>query len=138
MNINNLFSILTILGVGTALGTYLRILWERKNNAQLQKQDFKFGRYKVIILLMYGCINFDKDKKKLQEHGRFFNTIEDVLEELKTEWHNMILFASEGTLKTLQDFILIPDKNNFYKCARAMREDLWDNKISLSIKDIKL
>ena len=51
MNIENALTILGLLGVGGLLGTYFRILWERKNSALLQKQEFKETRYKCIIIL---------------------------------------------------------------------------------------
>lgn len=84
-----------LLGIGGILGTYFRILWERKNTALLQKQDFKETRYKCIILLMYSALDFRKNKSMLRQQGRNFLSLEDLMDELQAEWHNMILFAIE-------------------------------------------
>jgi len=51
--------------------------------------------------------------------------------ELKIEWNNMILYASEEVLQKAYIFIQNPSQDNFYKVALAMREDLWGGKISL-------
>ncbi|HBO84332.1 MAG: hypothetical protein A2073_05690 [Deltaproteobacteria bacterium GWC2_42_11] len=131
MNLENVFTILGLLGLGGLLGTYFRILWERKNSALLQKQEFKETRYKCIILLLLSHLDFDKNKPMLHQHGRsYINRIEDLQDELKLEWNNMILFASDEVLSRMREFIENPSQENFQKTAVAMRKDLWGGKIS--------
>lgn len=131
MTFKNIVSILTLLGIGGLLGNYFRILWERKNTALLQKQEFKETRYKCIILLMLSCLDFEKNKQMLHQHGRTcINSLNDLKDELKIEWNNMILFSSEEVLSTMHLFIKNPSQVNFRKVALAMRRDLWGGKIS--------
>jgi hypothetical protein len=125
-------------GLGTVLGTYLKIRWERSNSAQVQKQEYKTTRYKAVLILMYDSLDFDKAKDKLKKHGRDYNTLGDLIDELKIEWDNMLLYASSEVLKTFQAFIILPDKNNFRRCALAMRKDLWGGKVTLRIEDISI
>ncbi|MGI6240906.1 MAG: hypothetical protein BWY44_00099 [Candidatus Omnitrophica bacterium ADurb.Bin292] len=49
MTLENIISVVSLLGIGGLLGAYFRVLWER-NNAIL-KQDYKKVRYKCIIIL---------------------------------------------------------------------------------------
>jgi len=125
-------------GLGTVLGTYLKIRWERSNSAQLQKQEYKTNRYKAVVLLMYGLLDFDKEKGRLKKHGRDFANAADLVDELKTEWNNMLFYAADDVLKTFQDFINRPDPENYRRCALAMRKDLWGGKVSLKFEDITL
>jgi hypothetical protein len=82
MNIETALSALGLLGIGGALGTYLRIVWERRNSALLQKQEFKETRYKCVIMLMYTALDFEKRGNGLKQFGRNFHSHEDVIDEL--------------------------------------------------------
>ncbi len=131
MNFENVATILGLLGIGGFIGTYFRLLWERKNTALQQKQDFKETRYKCIILLLLSCIEFDKKKPMLHQHGRtYINSVEDLKEELKLEWNNMLLFASEEVLVKMNEFIKNSNHASFHSVAMAMRKDLWGGKLS--------
>ena len=125
MSFKNIASVITLLGLGGLLGTYFRILWERKNTALLQKQEFKEVRYKCIIILLLAYLDFPKNKPMLQMHGReYLRTIENLKDELILEWNNMILFASEDVLITMHNFLNNPSRNGFRNIAVAMRKDL--------------
>lgn len=134
ITVENVISVLALLGIGGILGTYFRILWERRNAALLQKQEFKETRYKCIILLMYGAVDFEKQKPMLGQHGRDFETLEELLDELKTEWHNMILFASDDVLRRTHAFIKSPSQEAFRMSAFAMREDLWGGRLTKDLQ----
>jgi hypothetical protein len=137
MNLENVISVLALLGIGGVLGTYFRILWERQNVALLQKQEFKETRYKCIILLMLSFTDFEKQKVMLNAHGRNFQSIEELKDELIMEWHNMLLFASDEVLTTSHEFINNPTQESFQKVALAMRQDLWGGKISTQFEMLK-
>jgi len=125
MTIENALSALGLLGVGGVIGTYLRILWERHNTALLHKQEFMETRFKCIILLMYTALNFEERGPGLKQYGRNFHSNDDVIDELKAEWHNAILFASDDVLKSIHAFINKPSVKEFKHAALAMRKDLW-------------
>jgi len=126
----------SLLGFGGVIGTYLRILWERRNSALLQQQEFKETRYKCIIMLMYTCMDFEKRGRGLEQFGRNFRSTDDVINELKAEWHNMILFASDDVLKTVHAFIRAPSAASFKESALAMRKDLWGGKLSSTLEQL--
>lgn len=136
MTIEDIIKVIGLLGLGGLLGTYFRILWERRNKALIQKQEFKETRYKCIILLMRGALDFDMEKPKLNQHGRNFQSLEELLNEIKTEWYNMILFASEEVLTESYVFICKPSEVAFRKAALAMRRDLWGGKFSAHLEQL--
>ncbi len=127
----NLTTVLLSIILGGLIGTYLRILWERRNSALLQKQEFKETRYKCIVILSLSLVDFKKNKYLLHQNNReYIQTPEDLISELKIELNNMILFASEEVLFSMSDFIKSPTIENYRKMAIAMRKDLWGGKIS--------
>ena len=136
MTIEDIFKVVSLLGLGGILGTYFRILWERRNKALIQKQEFKETRYKCIILLMHSALDFDKNKILLNQHGRSFATLDDLMDELKAEWHNMILYASDEVLTESHVFICNPSQIAFKKVALAMRGDLWGGKVSPQLETL--
>jgi len=136
MTIESAIAAISLLGIGGLLGNFFRILWERKNSALLQKQEFKETRYKCIIMLMLGALDFEKSKAVLNQHGRNFRTLDDLLDELEAEWHNMILFASDDVLVGTHGFISNPTHETYRKASLAMRKDLWGGKLSKSIQSL--
>ncbi len=130
MTIENVLSAISLLGIGGAIGSWLRIMWERKNSALLQKQEYKEARFKCLTQLMYAVLDFEKRGLGLQQFGRNFQSKDDLLEELKNEWHAAILYASEEALITIHAFIRQPSVALFKEAALAMRKDLWGGKPS--------
>ncbi|MGD0060595.1 MAG: hypothetical protein ABSD58_14355 [Verrucomicrobiia bacterium] len=134
----NVLAVLGLMGIGGLITGYFNILWQRQSTAQSQRQEFKFTRYKCILLLMYSCLDFEKERPKLAEHGRKFGTINDLLDELTAEWHNMILYSSDEAIRTTQAFITEQNQGNFYKAVLAMRRNLWGGKVHFRFEEIKV
>ena len=122
----SIVSILSLLGVGTLLGAYGQSRFERKREVLKQQQDFKFTRYKCLINLMHAALDFEKHKQALHEHGRRnFQNLEDLMDELKSEHINMLLFADKKTQELVLAFIQKPSRDLLISSALAMRKDLW-------------
>ena len=128
---NEIFGVIGLLGIGGILGNYFRILWERQNKAQLQKQEYKETRYKCIIMLLLATLDFENEKERIREYNRLYiESLDDLIREIKLELDNMLLFASDEVLMRMSDFIIKPSRESFLKVALAMRKDLWGGKIS--------
>lgn len=138
MNLESVLSMLGLLGIGGVIGTYFRIQWERRNTALLQKQEFKETRYKCLIMLMWACLDFDKRGAGLEQYGRNFKSVDDIIDELRAEWHNAILFASDEVLQAMHDFIKQPTIDHFKRSALAMRKDLWGGKLSAELQKLSV
>ena len=89
-------------------------------------------------MLMYSALDFEREKKRLLEHGRDFRSRDELLEELKAEWHNMILFASYEAIREVFLFIQAPNVKFFRTAVIAMRSDLWGGKISPALRNLDL
>lgn len=61
---------------------------------------------------------------------------EDLSFELETEWHNMILFASDEVLIRTKRFLESPDEQTFWQVGLAMRKDLYKLKTKVELKDL--
>jgi len=76
-------------------------------------------------MLMVSSLDFEKQKTVLKEHGRNFNSTDDLFDELKAEKINMVLFSDEKTIHSLDRFIKNPSQQNLENTANHMRKDLW-------------
>lgn len=135
-NFNVIVSILGLLGIGGIIGAYFNSLWERNNTISLQKQEYKEARYKAIILLMYGYLEYKDQGDFLIIHRPNIDSKDKLFLELKTEWNNMILYASDDVLLKFHEFLKNPTHETFKKIAIAMRKDLWGGKINQNIKNL--
>ncbi|MBI5916170.1 MAG: hypothetical protein HY842_12410 [Bacteroidetes bacterium] len=125
-------------GIGAWVLDWLRIKFEKRKLENLKLHDFKEKRYKAILLLMEAVFDFDKNKPKLHSNGRTdLNTKEDLTDELKTEWKNSLLYASDEFVKRMSDFVKEPSEINYWKTALEMRKDLYGIKTRLSIDEFK-
>ncbi|PIR25083.1 MAG: hypothetical protein COX62_02565 [Deltaproteobacteria bacterium CG_4_10_14_0_2_um_filter_43_8] len=122
---SDILSTLSLLGLGSLIGVFLKSYLDRKSNLLSQKHDFKFTRYKCILMLMVSSLDFEKQKTVLKEHGRNFNSTDDLFDELKAEKINMVLFSDEKTIHSLDRFIKNPSQQNLENTANHMRKDLW-------------
>ena len=130
-------TLLTGLGIGSALTALAQHFLKRRENAlDSQRQDLE-KRYRVVILLMYAAFDFESNKTSLKVHRPDIKSREDVLEDLKAEWFNMLLFASEKTHRALHSFIQDQTLNNLKRTALAMRQDLGRGKLGKSIYDLE-
>jgi len=56
-------------------------------------------------------------------------SLENVEREI--ELLNGVLFASDGVIKSLVEFVHLPSYSSYIKTAVAMRRDLWGKKTSI-------
>lgn len=126
------------LGIGTAITAWIQhILKIREESHQSQRKDLE-ARYRVIILLMYAVVDFESNKGTLRINRPDLKNKEDVLGDLKAEWYNMMLFASQNTLDSLQDFITAPDRNILVATANSMRKDLGRGSFAVDFRKIEI
>ncbi|MFH1360831.1 MAG: hypothetical protein ABIJ41_07385 [Candidatus Omnitrophota bacterium] len=133
---DQIIPILGLLGIGSIIGAFFNSLWERNKTISLQKQEYKETRYKSIILLMYGFLEYKDSSDLLIIHRPDLKTKEKLFLELKTEWNNMILYASDEVLLKSHVFLNKPSHENYKKLAIEMRKDLWGGKISHEIEKL--
>lgn len=137
MDIKIILTLLTGLGIGSALTTLVQHLLQKKNSVfESQRGDLE-KRYKVIILLMYAAFEFEDNKAILRISRPDLENKRDVLNELKAEWYNMMLFASAATQGNLHAFINNANVENLTNTAISMRKDLGRNAIDSSLHKLR-
>lgn len=100
----------------------------------------KAGILKDIILIgswsAYFYNEYFADTAYLDRAALKTRDIEKLFLELKTEWNNMILYASDEVLLKSHVFLNKPSHENYKKLAIEMRKDLWGGKISREIEKL--
>lgn len=137
MEAANWITLILGLGVGSAVTGLIQHLLKQKEAAfQSRRQELE-KRYRVVILLMYAAFDFDSNKTSFRIQRPDLKNQQDVLDELKAEWYNMLLFASVDTQKNLHSFIKSPTLNNLKKAAVSMRNDLGRGKIGNELDELQ-
>jgi hypothetical protein len=137
MDTSSWITLITGLGIGSGLtGLAQHFLKKREASFNSQRQDLE-KRYRVVILLMYAAYDFESNKSNLRINRPDLKTQKDVLEDLKAEWFNMLLFASENTQNELHSFVHTPSLENLKSTALSMRQDLGRGSLGASLDELK-
>ena len=134
---NELLQIISLLGVGGIIGGYISFRLNKTKELEFKQGELKERRYKSCLLYM--DVFFEpKNIKYLSSRQTDIDNAQDVIEYLKAEYHEMLLYASKEVILTVKNFIEEPTRKNFLKTILAMRKDLWIKKSDLSINEIKI
>ena len=126
------------LGIGSAITAQIQHALKLREAAHQSQREALEARYKVVILLMYAAIDFAGNETAMRIHRPDLKSQTDVLNDLRAEWTNMLLFASKRTLDQLRIFILDPTAHNLAQCAVSMRVDLGRQPVDLETLDLNL
>lgn len=132
-----IFSALTLLGVGGILGGYFTFLLDKKKELEFRQLEQKEKRYKSILFYM-DVFFTPRNIKYLSSRQPDIDTKHDVLEYLKAEYHEMLLFSSKNVISAVKNFINEPTRDNFLITVLRMRQDLWIKKNDLDLKSISI
>ena len=128
--------ILSLLGV-IGIGGIITALINKNKEIEFQKLEQKQKRYKCIHLFMDVFLE-PKNIKYLSSRQPDINTSDDVLEYLKAEYYEMLLYASKEVILATKDFINSPNRDNFLQVFLAMRKDLWIKRKDIELHEIRL
>jgi hypothetical protein len=132
-----IFSALTLLGVGGIVGGYITFLLDKKKELEFKQLEQKEKRYKSCLLYM--DVYFEpKNIKYLSSRQSDIDNAQDVIEYLKAEYHEMLLYASKDVILSVKAFINDPTRENFLKTVLNMRQDLWVKKNDLELDSIRI
>jgi hypothetical protein len=134
----NIISAIGLIGIGAIVKSIIDSFLKKREAKSQAHHEFMTTRYKPIILLANAMLDFEKHKADLRKHGRDFSDKAQLIDELKTERNNMILFASDQVIRSLTTFITDPTENNYYELAIAMRKDLYGLSTKLRPSSLKL
>lgn len=132
-----IIAVLGIVGIGGIIATSLTYIFEKRKQIKFSEQEEKEKRYKALTIQMRIVVEPDQ-MKYVKQHRPDLKTIEDWKNEVRAEWFNLLMFASDDVIKALKEFVLKPDNLTYAKTVIAMRKDLWNKKTSLRPEEINL
>lgn len=130
-------STLTLIGFGSILGGYISYLLDKQKEREFKVIEQKEKRYKSCILYMDAYFN-PQNIKYLSSRQPDIDDASDILEYLKMEYHEMMLYAAKNVILAVKVFIKDPTQGNFVKTVLAMRKDLSSKRSDLSVKEVNL
>jgi hypothetical protein len=132
-----IISILTLLGVGGIIGGYIAHLLEKKKEREFKVLEQKEKRYKSCLLFMDAFFEPENIKYLSSRHPDIDDK-KDIIEYLKMEYHEMMLYASKEVICALKKFIENPKHENFLETILIMRKDLSKMNDDLVLHDLNL
>ena len=132
-----IISVLTLLGLGGIVGGYITYLLDKKKEREFKVLEQKEKRYKSCLLYMDAFFE-PKNIKYLSSRQPDIDNAQDVIEYLKMEYHEMMLYASKEVIFSVKAFIENPTHENFLRTILTMRQDLSKVKNDLDLHDIKI
>lgn len=132
-----ILSIISIIGIGGILSAFFTYLWQKKKELFLRENELKKTRYLSILLQMYTLIN-PTQLEKLKPIRPDIKSMDDLKEELKTEWVNTLIYSSDGTITTFKNFISNPNEKSFIQTVLSMRKELWGKKSKLTFTSLAI
>src|SRR3989344_3847084 len=132
-----IISVLTLLGLGGIVGGYITYLLDKKKEREFKVLEQKEKRYKSCLLYMDAFFE-PKNIKYLSSRQPDIDNAQDVIEYLKAEYHEMLLYASKDVILSVKAFINNPTRENFLKTVLSMRQDLWVKKNDLELDSIRI
>ncbi len=128
-----LISFLGIIGIGGIITAFLN----KSKEIEFQRLEQKQKRYKSMLLYM--DVFFEPNNIKfLASRQPDITSANDVLQYLRAEYHEMLLYASKEVVRSAKQFIELPSREHFLNVVLAMRNDLWVRKRDLNLADIRL
>lgn len=130
---------LGLLGIGSFLqNAFNHFYAEDKKRKDQSRHEFKEVRYKAVLILAHALIDYEKSKEKLLKHRPEIKSREDLIDEIKLEWINMSLYASDSVIIATKRFLEQTNQLTFNEMIFAMRKSLYNIKSSISPQVLKL
>jgi len=144
MEVETIITVLTSLGIGGFIGSYLQHLWHQKGETELRIQSLNEGKYRSTLIFMR-CVLRPESVKQFDipdPHIKTLKSSSDVKkfaeERLIEFYYNSLLYAPDEVLTAMKKFIKNPSEAVFMKTAIAMRKDLWKKKTKASLEMLSL
>lgn len=140
MNTDQILQLIIAMGIGAMLQSVLNFYIANRKKKSEKRHEHKEDRYKTIFLLCYAYVNYEDEREKeiLSIRRPNIKTKKDLSNELKAEWANMSLFASDKVILAMKKFVEAEDKTTFNRLVLAMRKDLYGIRTKLRMDNLDL
>lgn len=124
--LENVILILSGLGLGGLLGVFVKSFLDKQHHKFSKVFEYKEARYKAIMILMWVAVYpTEYELSKLKQHRPDIKNLDDLDKELSLEYHNVMLFASDDTLRSFKIFLQSKNIDTWKTTVRAMKKDLY-------------
>lgn len=138
MSAEQIITAVGLLGIGSVIPSIVNYFTNLRKSKKDAKQALKEKRYKVIILLCYAFVNYEREQTKLIINRPNIGSKEELLNELNVEWMNMSLYASDGVFLKMKSFLEIQTPQAYNILIFEMRKDLYTMKTRLKPEQFEL
>ena len=132
-----IFSFVAFIGSAGIIGASLTYYFDKRKQIEFRMQTYKETRYLAIISLMKTVLK-PSDFKYVYLHRPDLKSMEDLKNEIETEWYNSFMFASDEVIRTMKAFIKTPTALTYGKVLLAIGKDMWKKKTEFKAEEIKL
>lgn len=132
-----ILSVVAFIGSAGIIGASLTYYFDKRKHIEFRMQTYKENRYLAIILLMKTVLK-PSDFKYLYLHRPDLKSMEDLKNEIETEWYNSFMFASDDVIKAMKHFIKIPTDLTYGTVLLAIGKDMWKKKTGFKAEEINL
>ena len=138
MTIEIAVSLLTAIGLGSILGAFFQSRFEQQKQIKEQEHELKHRRYGAILILLLTKLDPKNGLNKIHAFRPDLKNLIDVEKEIEVELLNSVLFANDGVIRALAEFIKNPNRSSYITVATTMRKDLWGKTTSITDDVIRL
>lgn len=138
MTASEIISLIGLIGIGGLLKSLFDLFIGRRKIKSEKKQEFKETRYKAIILLCHAYVNYESEEMALIIQRPDIKSREVLFNELRAEWINMVLYASDKVILAMKKFLESSDQITFNEMVLAMRKDLYGIRTKLKMENLNL
>lgn len=141
MDIDNILSIISLLGLGGIVGAYIRNLLDKRKELDFKLNELNEDKFRSILVFMSILLRPENRKHFIVDDRYIQNLSEEEVKKhciMKIEeyYYHSMLYASDDVIKSIKVFLQNPDRENYLKVAKAMRVDLWNKKSRLTFSDL--
>jgi hypothetical protein len=132
----SVIAVLSLIGLGGIVGSFITFRLNKSKELEFKVREQKEKRYKSCLLYMDAFFK-PENIKYLSSRQPDIDSEKDVLEYLRMEYHEMVVYASAEVIGSVKEFIDNPTRERFLNAILMMRKDLW-NKNDLEISELLL
>lgn len=125
MTLDQIITAIGLVGLGGLLKSGFDFLISKRKSKHDSKQSFKETRYKAVILLCYASVYYNREQLTLIINRPDITSKDRLSNELKAEFLNMSLYASDAVIEAMKKFISNDNSKALSNLALSMRKDLY-------------
>lgn len=122
--------------IGGGIVALIQYLLGKKKELYFNLNKINEEKYRIILIHMSCALDYENRKYfsiqkdyEAPDKDYYFNCVREY-------YYQGLLYSPDSVVLELKKFIENPNKENYIKVAKSMREDLWEKKSKLKYEDI--